>query len=75
LAARANPTPSTDAPSTDAGGGRCSSQVRHLLKVACDANRADKLAKIDRHELAARDGHHREILDLALVRRGSVATN
>jgi len=45
------------------------SQGRHPLKVACDANRAEKLAKIGRHELAARDGHHREILDLELVRR------
>ena len=44
-------------------GGRCCSQGRHPLKVACDANRADKLAKIDRQELATRDGHHRKILE------------
>ena len=43
-------------------------EVADPLEIARDANGADQFAKIDRHRLAAGDGHHREILDLALQR-------
>ena len=43
-------------------------EVADPLEIAGDADGADQLAQIDRHRLAPRDGHHREILDLALQR-------
>ena len=43
-------------------------EVADPLEVAGDADRADDLAQIDRHRLAARDGQDRLLLDLALQR-------
>ena len=43
-------------------------EIADPLEIAGDADRADDLAQVDRHRLAARDGHDRQILDLALQR-------
>ena len=43
-------------------------EIADPLEIAGDPDGADQLAQVDRHRLAARDGHHREILDLALQR-------
>ena len=41
-------------------------EIADALEVVGDAQRAHDLAQIDRHRLAARDGEHRLVLDLAL---------
>ena len=43
-------------------------EIADALEVVGDAQRADDLAQIDRHRLAARDGQHGLLLDLALQR-------
>ena len=41
-------------------------EIADSLEIAGDANGADELPEVDRHRLASRDGHHREILNRAL---------
>ncbi len=43
-------------------------EIADPLEIVGDAQRADDLAQIDRHRLAARDGQDRLFLDLALQR-------
>ena len=43
-------------------------EVPDPLEIAGHADDPDQLPEIDRHRLAAGDGHHREILDFALQR-------
>ena len=51
-------------------------EVADPLEVVGDPQRADDLAQVDRHRLAAGDGEHGLFLDLALQRvdGGSIAT-
>ncbi len=55
-------------PELDRTLGDVLGEIADPLEVVGDANRADQLAQINRHGLAACDGHHGEILDLALQR-------
>ena len=43
-------------------------EIADPLEIVRDAQRADDLAQVDRHRLAARDGEDRALLDLALQR-------
>ena len=43
-------------------------EIADPLEIVGDAQRADDLAQVDRHRLAARDGEDRLFLDLALER-------
>ena len=46
-------------------------EVADALEIVGDAQRADDLAQVDRHRLAARDGQDRLLLDLAAAARRS----
>ena len=43
-------------------------EIADPFEVAGDADGADQFAQVDRHRLAAHDGHHRHVLDFALQR-------